>query len=119
VLRFLGGNDVRLESLGMRIENLIGEPGSNFTYRLVFLHFGVIAGEEIRAVGGFTFSSAVECSEYDEVEGISYTSQIILFNLSLHVSSAITRQYFNGEVAKLGNTRTHLEPIHRPLGRFI
>jgi len=74
----------------MRIENLVGKPGSDFTYRLVFLGFWVVAGEEIRAVRRLTFSAAVEGSDYDEVHRISYTSQIIFLNLPAHVSSATT-----------------------------
>jgi hypothetical protein len=65
IIRLFGSDNVRFEILGVGIEDLVGEPGSEFTDCLVFLGLGVVAGEEVGAVLGGAFSAAVEGSHDD------------------------------------------------------
>lgn len=62
-------------------EDLFGEAGADVAYGFVAVCCWVVACKEEGAVNRGSFSSAVVCTEDDEVQGVSYTSEIVLLDL--------------------------------------
>lgn len=65
IVTLLGRDDVWLQGLGVRLEDLVAETGADLADCLVFLGVRVVAGEEVGAVDGGAFAAAVE-GAYDD-----------------------------------------------------
>jgi len=65
IVTLLGRDDVWLQGLGVRLEDLVAETGADLADCLVFLGVRVVAGEEVGAVDGGALAAAVE-GAYDD-----------------------------------------------------
>lgn len=63
------------------LEKRFGESSTYVTDGLIGVTVGVVGCEEEGTIDGSTLSTAVVCTEYNEIERVADASEIILFDL--------------------------------------